>query len=637
MKRLKRLKTREFKKNRRSVKWRQLNVKYKKEVNSAKKKYYKKIVKDLKTSKPSQWYSKLKRLCSYDQHKSDPVVVESIKHLTDKEQVEVIADKFAKVSQEYEPLKTEDIEVPEFHESSIPSFKPCQVKSKLEKLKTNKSVPPNDIPTKIVKMFAEELSIPLCDIINSSIRLGSWSKLYKAEMVTPVPKCFPPKSPDELRNISGLLTFNKIAEQLVAELIIQDMANLLDKSQYANQKGLSLQHYLIKMINQILADTDNNSRGEVNAVIATLYDWKEAFPRQCPKLGVEAFIKCGVRPSLIPLMINYLQGRTMRVKWHGETSSARNLNGGGPQGATFGIWEYLAQSNSSASCVNPEYRFKFVDDLTVLEKYNLLIVGISSFNCKASVPNDVPDHNQFINSAMLKSQEYLNNIKEWTDNQKMILNAKKTKVMLFNFTDKYKFTTRLKLDNNALEIVTQAKLLGVLITDDLKWDANTELLVKKANMRMELLRKVSKFTSSIEDKRTIYILYIRSILEQSSVVWNSSLTAENSEDLERVQKAAVRIILGKNCNNYEEALEKVNLQKLNERRNELSLKFAQKCIQSEKTEKLFPLKKIIHAMEVRYGEKFEVQNAHTERFKKSAIPSMQRMLNDSNLRKRKPG
>ena len=80
----------------------------------------------------------------------------------------------------------------------------------------------------------------------------------------------------------------------MAELIIKDMANLLDKSQYANQKGLSLQHYLIKMINQILADTDNNSRGEVNAVIATLYDWKEAFPRQCPKLGVEAFITCGV-------------------------------------------------------------------------------------------------------------------------------------------------------------------------------------------------------------------------------------------------------------------------------------------------------------------------------------------------------
>ena len=317
IKRLKRQKAREFKKNRRSIKWRELNTRYKKEVSMAKKGYYKKIVRDLKLSNPSQWYSKLKRICSYDQHKSDPVIVDSIKHLTDKQQAEVIADKFAKVSQEYSPLKTEEIKVPEFPESAIPAFHPGQVKKKLEKVKTNKSVPPNDIPPKIIKMFAAELAVPLCDIINASMRLGAWSKLYKAEIVTPVPKCFPPKSPDELRNISGLLTFNKIAEQLVAELIIDDMANLLDRSQYANQKGLSLQHYLIKMINQILSDTDNNSKGEINAVLATLYDWKEAFPRQCPKLGVEAFIKCGVRSALIPLIVNYLQNRTMKVKWHG--------------------------------------------------------------------------------------------------------------------------------------------------------------------------------------------------------------------------------------------------------------------------------------------------------------------------------
>ena len=58
----------------------------------------------------------------------------------------------------------------------------------------------------------------------------------------------------------------------------------------------------------------------------------------------------------------------MRVKWHGEVSSERKSNGGGPQGAKFGIWEYLAQSNHIADCVKPEYRFKFVDDLNVLEK-----------------------------------------------------------------------------------------------------------------------------------------------------------------------------------------------------------------------------------------------------------------------------
>ena len=637
MKRLKRLKSREFQKHRRSIKWRELNARYKREVSLAKKKYYKQIIQDLKKSNPSQWYSKLKRLCSFDQHKSDPVIVESIKHLTDEQQAEAIADKFSKVSQEFEPLKTEDIVVPDFCESTIPTFTPQQVQEKLEKIKTNKSVPPNDIPPKIIKMFAAEISIPLSDIVNASMRLGAWSKLYKAEMVTPVPKCFPPKSPDELRNISGLLTFDKVSEQLVAELIISDMANLLDKSQYANQKDLSLQHYLIKMINKILSDTDNNVNGEVNAVLATLYDWKEAFPRQCPKLGVEAFMRCGVRPSLIPLIINYLQDRTMRVKWHGKVSSERKLNGGGPQGATFGIWEYLAQSNNSADCVEPENRYKFVDDLTILEKINLLITGLSSFNCKNSVPNDIPDHNQFIGAEHLKSQEYMNQIKDWTDQQKMILNSKKTKVMIFNFTNKYKFTTRLKLNNDSVEVVDKAKLLGVLITDDLKWDANTEMIVKKANTRMELLRKVASFNPSIADKRTLYILYVRSILEQSCVVWNSSLTAENSNNLERVQKAAVRIILANRFENYDDALDKVDLQRLTERRNDLCLKFAKKCTQSEKTQDIFPLKRKIHDIDVRYPEKFVVKFAKTERLKKSAIPNMQRMLNGSILIKRNPG
>ena len=192
-------------------------------------------------------------------------------------------------------------------------------------------------------------------------------------MVTPVPKIFPPESQEDLRNISGLLTFNKVAEKMIAELMISDIMGTLDPSQYANQKGVSLQHYLIKMIDKILTDTDRRSKGEVNAVLATLVDWKEAFPRQCPKLGVEPFIRCGVRGSLIPLLINYLQDRTMKVKWNGLTSSERELYGGGPQGATFGIWEYLTQSNNSADCVtNPDYRYKFVDDLTVLEKINLL-------------------------------------------------------------------------------------------------------------------------------------------------------------------------------------------------------------------------------------------------------------------------
>ena len=89
------------------------------------------------------------------------------------------------------------------------------------------------------------------------------------------------------------------------------MMEKLDPSQYGNQKGISIQHYLVKFVDKILEALDKN---ESTAVLATLVDWKEAFSRQCPKLGIESFIENGVRPSLIPLMINYFQGRKMQVR-----------------------------------------------------------------------------------------------------------------------------------------------------------------------------------------------------------------------------------------------------------------------------------------------------------------------------------
>ena len=96
-----------------------------------------------------------------------------------------------------------------------------------------------------------------------------------------------------------------------------------------------------------------------------------------------------------------------------------------PQGATLGILEYLSQSNNSTDCVGPDNCFKFVDDLIVLEIINLLTVGISSFNIKNQVPNDIPQHNQFIHPDNLKSQEYLDSISSWTTDQKMKINSKK--------------------------------------------------------------------------------------------------------------------------------------------------------------------------------------------------------------------
>ena len=193
-------------------------------------------------------------------------------------------------------------------------------------------------------------------------------------------------------------------ETLLAELMVADMKPNMDPSQYGNQKGVSIQHYAIDMIHCILTALHNNSKGDTFAVIANLINWNSAFPRQCPTLGVQSFIDNGVRPFLVPLLVNYFQDRQMTVTWHGCQSNPRKINGGGPQGATLGILEYLSQSNNSADCVSEENRFKFIDDLTILEIVNLLTVGLSSYNIKAHVPSDVLENLQYIDPANLKSQ-----------------------------------------------------------------------------------------------------------------------------------------------------------------------------------------------------------------------------------------
>ena len=108
-------------------------------------------------------------------------------------------------------------------------------------------------------------------------------------------------------------------------------------------------------------------------------------------------------------------------------------------------------------------------------------------------------------------------------------------------------------------------------------------------------------------KENIYILYIRSILEQSCVVWHSSLTDENGQSLERVQKAAMKVILGQQYTNYEEALEKLDLQPLSERREELCLKFAKKCLRNNKVKDMFPLSEKPHQMDLQNTEKYVVK------------------------------
>ena len=152
---------------------------------------------------------------------------------------------------------------------------------------------------------------------------------------------------------------------------------------------------------------------------------------------------------------------------------------------------------------------------------------------------------------------------------------------------------------------------------------------------MQLLNCVSTFTKNRADLKNIYLTFIRSVVEQSAVVWHSSLTKRNRKDLERIQKVAVRIIMGKSYTNYKEGLKELKLDTLEKRRTILSLRFAKKCLKNEKLKTLFPLNKSKHNMKKRNKRKYQTRKIRTKRLENSAIPFMTKLLNIEESKKQK--
>ena len=158
----------------------------------------------------------------------------------------------------------------------------------------------------------------------------------------------------------------------------------------------------------------------------------------------------------------------------------------------------------------------------------------------------------------------------------MRINTKKTKMMLFNQSRSVDFQPDISIEEDAIELMEETKLLGVVITSDLKWRKNTEYLSARGYSRLWMIKRLKKLNCPIEELLDTYIKQVRSIMEMACPVWHPALTQADSRALERVQKSALAIILGRDYTTYSSALNTMELETLEERRSSLCLKFSLK-------------------------------------------------------------
>ena len=165
--------------------------------------------------------------------------------------------------------------------------------------------------------------------------------------------------------------------------------------------------------------------------------------------------------------------------------------------------------------------------------------------------------------------------------------------MLFNKSKNYDFSPEFVFSNgHNLEVIEQTRLLGVELTTDLRWSENTKSIFRKAVSKMWLLRRMKIMHLEPKIILDYYLKEIRALAEQAVVIWNSGLTKGQINELEKIQKVALKIILANKYHSYKEACKLLYLKFLSERRLDLCSNFAIKLYKSDRCEQFFTLPKV---------------------------------------------
>ena len=114
------------------------------------------------------------------------------------------------------------------------------------------------------------------------------------------------------------------------------------------------------------------------------------------------------------------------------------------------------------------------------------------------------------------------------------LNESKCKELRISFTKSESILEPNTINNTNIEIVPSAKLLGVMISNDLKWNVHVEMICKKVAMRLYFPRQLKRTEVPNNDLLSFYTTCIRPVAEYACPVFHTALPQYLSDQLERL-------------------------------------------------------------------------------------------------------
>ena len=328
-----------------------------------------------------------------------------------------------------------------------------------------------------------------------------------------------------------------------------------------------------------------------HAVLAACIDLSKAFNRVDHLIIIEDLYNMNTPSWLLKIIISYLSNRSMQLTYRGEVSSLKQLPAGCPQGAYLGVLIFIIKFNGAflrPSIPRPlalkevsSIAVKYIDDGSVAVSVDLSQTLIPDPVCRPRplAYNERTCHVLPQEKNLL--QYFVRDAEKFAAKNNMIINKKKTQALLFSTSRKFAFPPEIEFeDGTNLEMISETKLLGVIISNDLKWHKNTSYLCVKARRKLWILKKLLLLDLSVMELYDVYTKEVRSILEYAVPVWHSGITKRQSNQIESVQKLAFRIMLKGSYTSYSAACAFFGTESLERRRQAMCLKFTMKNLNS---------------------------------------------------------
>ena len=408
------------------------------------------------------------------------------------------------------------------------------VKNKIDVLKPGASGP-DKISPRLLRELSAQLCLPISIVFNKSLREGTVPKDWKLSNVTSIYKKGDKTVAANYRPISLTCMICRIMESILRDRILLHLQeyHLINRSQHGFLPHLSCLTNLLEFLEEITKLID-----EGHSIDVLFLDFSKAFDK-VPHARLISKIKAhGIVGNITDWIQDWLFDRKQRVVLNGKVSDWTNVLSGVPQGSVLGpilFLIYINDIDDAIDCVTTFVK-KFADDTKL-----------------ATVTDNV--------SQCASLQEQIDSLLRWAEIWQMSFNFDKCVVMHLGAKN-----IRHTYHMNDFELKTTEceKDIGIYMQPSLKPSFHVAESVKKANKALGILLRCLTYRDKHHYIR-LYKTYVRCHLEYAVQAW-SPWTKQDIDNIEAVQKRAIRNCHGLHGSNYEEKLKEVGLTTLVDRR-----------------------------------------------------------------------